>query len=98
LIEASTKKASTRAKLSVIREAFDYCGDEGFVVRNKKECISKFMEKLGFDPASPMFIYDTYGEKIILEVPEGCLGKNPRVPYSKGPNKIDECGAGDDIE
>jgi hypothetical protein len=92
-----TVSQATRAKLSIINSAISTCPIENPLPNHFRECIRRYAASLGIPPSGEiLFSYDNYGELLVLEPSEQCHGEF-EGPYSKGPNRIDECGQGDDI-
>lgn len=93
----SVSKASvTEAKLRRIDKILFWCESSG-VKSDSLGCIHEYVKENLSPDVMDGIIRDAYGQEIILNVSERCSLISTRVPYSSGPNRIDECGGGDDI-
>jgi len=97
--DLSTQAEATRAKLRIVRAAFNYCRDVG-LQGSVDECINGYLVSINVRSDEPMFMYDTFGELLVFGLSEECKVKVPgaSLPYSKGPDKLDDCGLNDDIK
>ena len=87
----------TRAILAHIRTSISECEIKNPLSDQVQECIRQYAIRRNIPLTHGVpFAYDTYGELIVLAPSEACRGESAG-PYSKGPNRIDECGRGDDI-
>lgn len=95
----SVQAEATRAKLRIVRAALDYCRDVG-LHGSVNECINEYLISINVRAEEPMFMYDTFGQLFVFDSSEKCIGSVPgaSVPYSKGPNGVDDCGLNDDIK
>lgn len=91
-----SKSSVTEAKLRRIDKILIWCKSSG-VKSNSIGCIREYVKENLSPDVMDGIIHDAYGQEIILDVSERCSLTSPRVPYSSGPNRIDECGGGDDI-
>lgn len=92
-----TGSEMTRAILAHIRTSISECEIKNPLPDHVQECIRQYAIRRNIPLTHGVpFAYDTYGELIVLAPSEACRGESAG-PYSKGPNRIDECGRGDDI-
>jgi hypothetical protein len=93
----STSSGMTAAKLARIRRVISSCSIENPLPNHIRECIRRYLASLDIPLSGEIpFSYDNCGELLVLEPSEQCHGEF-EGPYSKGPNRVDECGHGDDI-
>jgi hypothetical protein len=90
----TTKDSVTKASLRRVNEIINSCKSEKSPVSHE-ECLSAYTSKNGL-PADALIV-DAYGEKIILKNSGHCAKASYCLPYSKGSNRSDDCGLGDDI-
>ncbi len=89
-------RSTTEATLRRIKKIVEYCDlDKKLKDRNLK-CIEKYIASQSSPIDIRVFIMDSYGQAVILEKSNQC-SDNTVLPYSRGPNHIDECGKGDDV-
>jgi hypothetical protein len=92
-----TSSGMTAAKLARIRRVVSACSIENPLPNHVRDCIGEFAASQHTSQSEELlFSYDNYGELLVLEPSERCHGEF-EGPYSKGPNRVDECGHGDDI-
>lgn len=93
------KSTAVHFELLTVREALANCSHKINSLDEKFDCVEEYVVRQGVprEHASTFYHYH-YGEIFVMQLSDRCLPDNPLLPYSKGPNKIDECGEGDDIE
>jgi hypothetical protein len=88
----TSKKSVTDAKLRRIVSILNNCSNTQ-TNENLKVCINNYADKNGVSVDAIMM--DAYGEPIVLKAAQSC--KRSCEPYSKGPDKTDDCSYNDDI-
>jgi hypothetical protein len=92
-----SSSSATRARIEYIRNILEECikNDEYLTA---EVCVRNHAIRVGIPSESaPKLYVDYFGEQLILVPSDKCEGISLTIPYSKGPNRIDECGQGDDI-
>ncbi|MEZ5462932.1 hypothetical protein [Dokdonella sp.] len=92
-----TRSGSTHVRLSFLRAILSECRVENLLPNEIRECVR--LDAVGKNlpvGAEDYFLTDYYGEPFILERTDSCNDEFTGI-YSKGPNRVDECGGGDDI-
>lgn len=93
----TSAELSTLARVRHIANIIAEC-DQSSSAKDPELCISQYMRVHGLgEDKAPHLYTDYFGEELILKVSDKCKVVSPRIPYSKGPNGMDECGGGDDI-
>lgn len=88
----------TRAAVTRLKSILASCEIYTMSDSSAEECIADYASKQSIPKSSiPSITHDYYGSAYIFSISPYCLGKSPKIPYSKGRNKVDDCGEGDDI-
>ena len=93
----TTKASITEGKLNYFNSTLAECG-EGLSHKQIIDCIEEHAASHGIERRNSVYFYtDSYGELFVVSPSKKCGNFRWKGPYSKGPNKVDECGKGDDI-
>lgn len=96
--QVDNRRMSTHAKILNVRDALDSCNSKATTLEDIILCVEQYAVRLGIPKEnSRYFLVDSYGEQLVLVPSKGCEMKAMTFPYSRGPNRIDECGSGDDV-
>ena len=94
----TTQRSTTIAQLKSVSATLDECRQQGLFDRNALSCLIADARRKGIPEESLKYVNeDSYGSKLVLETGTVCAGVAYCGPYSKGPNRQDDCGKGDDV-
>lgn len=97
--ETLSQDSVTRARLKRVRAIISDCQPHPVSGNDIMSCIHVYAKENSIDDSmvDQIILTDGFGGEIIVIPNALCASRKPIVPYSTGKNRVDECGAGDDI-
>jgi hypothetical protein len=97
--ERVSQHSITTAKLKRVAGALSKCEPRPISEAEIDACLRSYAREnaIADSMINQIILIDGYGGKIVVTPSKSCYSKNPKIPYSTGKNRVDECGGGDDV-